>query len=123
MQSKKCIKCNQELDVSSFAKRGGENYLRTECKRCNNESTKIRKILRQQNESPPDDYCCPICGRNNEQCAGQGGKEIPAWVIDHCHKTNKFRGWLCHKCNRSLGGFNDSIELLNKAIDYLKNWS
>lgn len=117
---KVCIKCKELLHVSSFSKRGGENYLRTECKKCNNQSSQIRKSLKEQNGIPSENYKCPICGRNKDQCAGQGGKEVPAWVIDHCHKTNKFRGWLCHKCNRSLGGFNDDIDLLNNAIEYLK---
>jgi len=116
---KKCIKCKRNLHISCFAKRGGENYLRTECRECNNNSTNIRKTLKNKYGLPPADYSCPICGRNGHECAGQGGKELPPWVIDHCHKTNEFRGWLCHKCNRSLGGFNDDVELLNKAINYL----
>ncbi len=41
-------------------------------------------------------------------------------AVDHCHKTNKIRGLLCHKCNTSLGHFNDSIEILESAIKYLK---
>lgn len=40
--------------------------------------------------------------------------------IDHCHKTGKVRGLLCSKCNKGIGLFNDNIEILLKAIDYLK---
>lgn len=39
--------------------------------------------------------------------------------VDHCHKTNKYRGILCQKCNRALGFFQDSRELLLKAIEYI----
>lgn len=39
--------------------------------------------------------------------------------IDHCHKTGKIRGILCSRCNTALGGFNDDIKLLDKAINYL----
>ncbi len=39
--------------------------------------------------------------------------------VDHCHKTNKIRGLLCPICNKALGLFNDNIENLNKAINYL----
>lgn len=41
--------------------------------------------------------------------------------LDHNHKTNKIRGMLCMKCNLAIGHFNDNIELLEKAIKYLKN--
>lgn len=40
--------------------------------------------------------------------------------IDHCHKTGKVRGLLCHNCNVGLGHFQDSEELLLAAIEYLK---
>jgi len=41
-------------------------------------------------------------------------------VIDHCHKTIKIRGLLCTTCNAGIGQFKDDIELLAKAIAYLK---
>jgi len=53
-------------------------------------------------------YMCGICG-----CKGR-------LVIDHCHKTNKVRGVLCHRCNVSIGALGDSVEGLEKAISYLK---
>jgi len=40
--------------------------------------------------------------------------------VDHCHKTNKIRGLLCTQCNIALGKFQDSIENLYSAIEYLK---
>lgn len=39
--------------------------------------------------------------------------------IDHCHKTNKFRGVLCTNCNSGLGAFGDNTEYLKNAIKYL----
>ena len=41
-------------------------------------------------------------------------------AFDHNHINGKFRGFLCLKCNGGLGCFNDSIELLLKAVKYLK---
>ena len=61
-----------------------------------------------------EDHCgkCDICGVD-----GDGRWKILS--IDHCHKTNQFRGMLCNNCNHGLGKFKDDIELLQKAMDYL----
>ena len=40
--------------------------------------------------------------------------------IDHCHDTGAVRGLLCHGCNTGIGSLNDDIELLQRAIDYLR---
>lgn len=40
--------------------------------------------------------------------------------VDHNHKTGKVRGLLCLHCNNVLGKAKDSIETLEKAIEYLK---
>ena len=56
---------------------------------------------------------CPICERTVEET----GKRL---VVDHNHSTGKVRGLLCTRCNTNLGGFSDSVEILQKAIDYLK---
>lgn len=41
-------------------------------------------------------------------------------VLDHCHITLKIRGVLCSKCNVALGMLKDSIEILDKAKNYLR---
>lgn len=56
---------------------------------------------------------CLICGLEEKNCG--------TLHIDHDHKTNKVRGLLCFSCNRSLGGFKDSIKILKSAINYLQN--
>jgi hypothetical protein len=76
--------------------------------------------LRQKYGMPGKDHTCPICLQGEESVAGKGNMKNGAWVIDHCHDTDTFRGWLCHKCNRSLGGFDDSEEVLQRAIQYLR---
>jgi hypothetical protein len=40
--------------------------------------------------------------------------------LDHDHITGKFRGWLCNRCNRGLGYFDDCIEGLLQAVSYLQ---
>ena len=56
---------------------------------------------------------CDICGTDSP---GFGRKNF---CIDHNHSTGSVRGMLCQKCNIGIGNFNDSPELLNKAIRYL----
>ena len=41
-------------------------------------------------------------------------------AVDHCHKTGKVRGMLCHNCNRGLGLFQDSMVNLKSAYKYLE---
>jgi predicted transcriptional regulator YheO len=41
-------------------------------------------------------------------------------AVDHDHKSGLIRGLLCINCNKGLGNFKDNIELISKAIEYLK---
>lgn len=120
-EGKVCSKCEEYLPLTRFSWHSGGNYLRPECKSCNNELSKVRDALRREYGMPKDGYICPICNHTEEAVAGKGNTKNGAWVIDHCHNTDTFRGWLCHKCNRSLGGFDDDEDVLQRAIDYIKN--
>jgi hypothetical protein len=40
--------------------------------------------------------------------------------IDHCHKSGKVRGILCHRCNISLGTIKENIQTLKNMIIYLE---
>lgn len=46
-------------------------------------------------------------------------KEKTALQVDHCHKTQKIRGFICGPCNRGLAGFRDNKKNLKAAIAYL----
>lgn len=51
---------------------------------------------------------CEICGSLGKIC------------FDHDHITNKFRGWICLRCNVALGMVKDNSETLMALADYIK---
>ena len=120
-QTKVCRVCNQDLPLGNFCKASGGNYLRSECRTCEKELGRVRRLIKETAPSVPMDHACPICKRTEEQVRGRGGKKSGTWCCDHDHVTNKFRGWLCHDCNRAIGNFNDDINRLKKAINYLSS--
>lgn len=67
------------------------------------------KMLKEQNGK------CKICYRSDT-----GRKSSKYFVVDHFHSTGTIRGLLCHKCNVGLGKFEDNVNILSKAITYLK---
>lgn len=70
----------------------------------------------QMNEK--QDGMCAICGEKETR---RNRYTITCRLtIDHCHIKKQVRGLLCHKCNNGLGQFRDRIDLLEKAIIYLK---
>ena len=54
--------------------------------------------------------CCQVCGK---EC----GNGI---CLDHCHKTGKFRGFLCNNCNSTIGWAGEDTDIMNKLILYLE---
>lgn len=54
---------------------------------------------------------CFICGRPQ-------GEKISLHV-DHDHASGKVRGILCFSCNNALADFQEDMQVLRKAIDYL----
>tara|TARA_R100000697_G_scaffold40834_1_gene53233 strand:- start:616 stop:1023 length:408 start_codon:yes stop_codon:yes gene_type:complete len=115
--TKICSKCNKELPLHNFGIASGsrsDTYRRSECKKCLAEAKSLIRILQKTTTAPSENYVCPICEKNVAEIQGN------AWCLDHCHTKKTFRGWLCHKCNRALGNFDDNIELLEKAINYIK---
>lgn len=57
---------------------------------------------------------CAICGK---PCSS--GKAL---ALDHDHETGQFRGLLCANCNRAIGQLQDSVEIVESALAYLKKW-
>lgn len=60
---------------------------------------------------------CAIC--QEPETAKKNGK-IKSLSVDHCHKTGKVRGLLCHACNTGIGSFKEDLNLLNSVKHYLE---
>lgn len=60
-------------------------------------------------EIRPKPECCEVCGQDH-----------PKIVLDHCHETGAFRGWLCDPCNVVLGLVKDSADRLDKLAQHLR---
>ena len=59
------------------------------------------------------DNRCAICG--TEQCTT--GRRL---AVDHDHDTGVIRGLLCQACNTGIGKLNEDVQILERAIHYLK---
>ena len=108
-----CRKCGNKWQKKSR----GESY----CLPCRTKYNRVMLALRRKHE-PPEDHHCDICCKSEDQLSTmftKGGAVQSKWRLDHCHKTGKFRGWLCQSCNIALGNFEDDPKILKKAISYL----
>lgn len=98
----------------------GRKTTRPSCRVCRVKIDGIKLLhsekKRMEQQKPDKIFKCPICGKSS----------IPGItaniVIDHDHSTGLARTWLCDSCNTGLGRFKDSIELLEKAIAYIKHF-
>ena len=60
---------------------------------------------------------CELCGAFAD---GYGKRFYGRICFDHDHKTGKFRGWICVRCNTVLGHVKDNSELLLTMVEYLR---
>jgi len=78
--------------------------------------TRALNAARRRNGLPEPTRPCPdLC----ELCGSPPNGKCTVLAVDHDHETGLFRGWLCRKCNQGLGVFGDTIQGLQRAMDYL----
>ena len=107
-----CNCCEQWKNQAEFAVRSsidryGRRTIKNTCKECTYNQIKLVRVLIKKHGPAPKH--CENCGCHSEKI-----------FLDHCHKTGKFRGWLCRMCNMQIGALGDNVESLERAINYLK---
>ena len=125
-QIKKCSKCGEDKKLTEFSgntsgtdafDRSGYRLRRPECSECTKKVSQGKiaaKIIAKTNNisyKAPEGTTCAICKKLPVK-----GNEL---VFDHCHKTEKFRGYCCNSCNRSMGVLGDDVEGMMNVINYL----
>lgn len=131
-QMKKCPRCKLKKSLKDFFRcRGRKDGHTGFCKICH---YGVCKIWQKKNGAKKKEYHnrhfynlepadfkkllveqkrrCLICKRPL--------KNKGKWGVDHCHKTGKVRGILCFMCNSGLGHFQDSVERVQAALNYLR---
>lgn len=122
-EAKKCIHCNIVKSINAFGFREKNKSRRSKCRSCKQKEINAVNYLSNIHPRPDnDDYRCPICSKKKVELKSSGRwHDRSVWVLDHCHTTEAFRGWICNNCNSGLGRFYDNKEYLKKAIQYLES--
>lgn len=108
LPTKTCQLCKEAKPLIAFPNQPrNKDNLDSRCRTCIRQHTSLRARLKRQFPAPPPGLC-PICSRHTKE-----------WVLDHCHTTDKFRGYICRSCNLGLGHFDDSPAMVKTALDYL----
>ena len=102
--TKQCRICKVYKTLDNFYLDRGAVY--SKCKQCSKEYNKGLKTAKE-NAPPKPDRC---------ECCGQ---KVDKWYCDHHPNSNKFRGWVCFKCNNAAGSVGDSYEGAVKLFNYL----
>lgn len=132
LSEKEYTKCHRVLPIASFGKRNGDRDLYTSaCKECANHTRRTNygtRSIQSQYGLTVEQYRelldrqdgkCAIC--RNHDAGKRFGRSLP-FCVDHCHKTGVIRGLLCHRCNLGIGNFDDDIDRLTAAVEYIRRY-
>lgn len=110
---KPCKSCKQIKPINVFELKPTEASYRNICRTCRNYAQRTRRRLRKQHMKEygkPQNQPCKVCSQ-----------KVPL-VFDHCHRTSRFRGWICKDCNAAIGKLGDNLEGLERARTYLREF-
>ncbi len=139
---KRCFICGVAKPFDQFSlhrHKNGRQYRNSYCYPCakakrrqyryqrpSKEKIRERNLLSDYGITPADYEAmfvaqgglCAICRKAETKKNRYGG--VRRLAVDHCHRTGKVRGLLCHKCNSGIGYFSDDPVLLLVALRYLE---
>ena len=108
---------DEENTIHSVTSKGAP---RRWCKTCEKANQARQRVKRYG--ITVDDYAEMLVSHENK-CGICGREFSRSPHIDHDHNTGKVRGLLCYPCNSGLGQFQDSPEILKKAVEYLERFT
>jgi hypothetical protein len=119
VRSRKCAVCHRASNHVNGAKERRSKWNQEHPDSCRKAARKaMRKrqgVVGPTAESGHGKFCA-ICGLLLDEEVR--GFDAPA--LDHDHDTGQVRGWLCKRHNLGLSYFNDSPDLLRKAVQYIE---
>lgn len=133
---KRCCDCKQIKPRESFSvRKTSRDGLRGDCTECLNRRNRDYHLTHPRRQKvnmakyryglTSDQYdailehqngLCAICSQ--PEGISVSGKPHRL-AVDHDHVSGKIRGLLCRRCNIALGHFDDKVENLQAAIQYL----
>ena len=109
--TKTCKICGAKKGRDQFAAhKMYKDRLDSRCKECVRTQARIRRELKKVAPAMPEKYEC--CGKKSHKTL----------VLDHCHETNQFRGWICEACNTGIGKLGDDFMGVWLAAMYLSRF-
>ena len=125
--NKRCTECGETKHINEFAS-AGAGKKRAKCKPClarkkreyykKNPDKARRRNLKTYYGITVEQYDEMVQEQNG--CCAACDKSTDNLVVDHDHSTGKVRGLLCSNCNLALGHFQDDVERIQNAINYLE---
>ena len=115
-ETKTCRRCGEtklltEFEINrKFA--SGTIARRAYCIECGKKQKPIKHSVRKQ-YIRPDKLECPLC-----KVVVSGNRNI---VLDHNHDTGHVRGWICDNCNTGMGRAMDSIDIMERWIEWIRD--
>jgi Recombination endonuclease VII len=74
-----------------------------------------------QRMSAKQNSVCAICGEIEGTIDNRTNKPRML-AVDHNHSTRQVRALLCRGCNQGIGNFQEDVQRLEKAVQYLKSF-